>query len=55
MPQPGHRLQSDVNFLELPFRVLVIQTDNAEFQSRFHWHLDHVTSAAFTSDPGHRI
>src|SRR5262249_35435692 len=24
----------------LPFRVLVIQTDNgAEFQSRFHWHL----------------
>src|SRR3984893_1675574 len=25
----------------LPFRVLVIQTDNgAEFQSQFHWHLD---------------
>jgi len=25
----------------LPFRVLVIQTDNgAEFQSRFHWHLE---------------
>ncbi len=25
----------------LPFRVLVVQTDNgAEFQSRFHWHLD---------------
>ena len=24
----------------LPFRVLVVQTDNgAEFQSRFHWHL----------------
>ena len=84
-PQPGHRLQMDVKFLEripgsrkrlyqftaiddctrirvlkvydqcnqatairfadevirrLPFRVLVIQTDNgAEFQSRFHWHL----------------
>ena len=85
-PQPGHRLQMDVKFLEripgtrkrfyqftaiddctrirvlkvydacnqatairfvdavlrrLPFRVLVIQTDNgAEFQSRFHWHLE---------------
>jgi transposase InsO family protein len=85
-PQPGHRLQLDVKFLEriagmrkrlyqftaiddctrirvlkvydacnqtsairfvdevirrLPFRVLVIQTDNgAEFQSRFHWHLE---------------
>jgi len=84
-PQPGHRLQLDVKFLEripgtkkrlfqftaiddctrirvlkvydacnqatairfidevlrrLPFRVLVVQTDNgAEFQSRFHWHL----------------
>jgi transposase len=83
-PQPGHRLQVDVKFLEripgrrtrlyqftaiddctrirvlkvfdacnqatairfiddvfkrLPFRVLVVQTDNgAEFQSRFHWH-----------------
>jgi transposase InsO family protein len=25
----------------LPFRILVIQTDNgAEFQSKFHWHLD---------------
>lgn len=25
----------------LPFRVLIIQTDNgAEFQSRFHWHLE---------------
>ena len=25
----------------LPFRVLVIQTDNgAEFQSHFHWHLE---------------
>jgi transposase InsO family protein len=25
----------------LPFRVLVVQTDNgAEFQSRFHWHLE---------------
>jgi hypothetical protein len=25
----------------LPFRVLVIQTDSgAEFQSRFHWHLE---------------
>lgn len=25
----------------LPFRLLVIQTDNgAEFQSRFHWHLE---------------
>ena len=25
----------------LPFRVLVIQTDNGpEFQSRFHWHLE---------------
>ena len=85
-PQPGHRLQIDVKFLEriagsrkrlyqftaiddctrirvlkiydvcnqksaisfvdevirrLPFRVLVIQTDNgAEFQSNFHWHLE---------------
>jgi transposase InsO family protein len=85
-PQPGHRLQLDVKFLEriagtgkrlyqftaiddctrirvlkiydacnqssairfvnevlrrLPFRVLVIQTDNGgEFQSRFHWHLE---------------
>ena len=85
-PQPGHRLQLDVKFLEriagsrkrlyqftaiddctrirvlkiydacnqsaairfmdevrrrLPFRVLVVQTDNgAEFQSRFHWHLE---------------
>lgn len=26
---------------KLPFRVLVVQTDNgAEFQSRFHWHLE---------------
>jgi transposase InsO family protein len=25
----------------LPFRILVIQTDNGtEFQSRFHWHLE---------------
>jgi transposase InsO family protein len=25
----------------LPFRVLVVQTDNgAEFQSQFHWHLE---------------
>lgn len=25
----------------LPFRILVVQTDNgAEFQSKFHWHLD---------------
>lgn len=85
-PQPGHRLQMDVKFLEripgtrkrlyqftaiddctrvrvlkiydsctmttairfadevirrLPFRVHVIQTDNgAEFQSKFHWHLE---------------
>jgi transposase InsO family protein len=85
-PQPGHRLQMDVKFLEripgtrqrlyqftaiddctrirvlkvydacnqatairfvhdvlrrLPFRVLVVQTDNgAEFQSQFHWHLE---------------
>jgi transposase InsO family protein len=85
-PQPGHRLQMDVKFLEripgtrkrlyqftaiddctrirvlkvydacnqsmaiqfvdevlrrLPFRIHVIQTDNgAEFQSRFHWHLE---------------
>jgi transposase InsO family protein len=85
-PQPGHRLQVEVKFLEripgsgrrlyqftaiddctrirvlkvyyrcnqttairfidevrrrLPFRVLVIQTDNgAEFQSRFHWHIE---------------
>jgi transposase InsO family protein len=85
-PEPGHRVQVDVKFLEripgskrrlyqftaiddctririlkiydscnqasairfvdevirrLPFRVLVIQTDNgAEFQSRFHWHLE---------------
>jgi transposase InsO family protein len=85
-PQPGHRLQVDVKFLErivgtgkrlyqftaiddctrirvlkvfdacnqttaiqfiddvlrrLPFRVHLVQTDNgAEFQSRFHWHLE---------------
>ena len=85
-PQPGHRLQMDVKFLEripgtrkrlyqftasddctrirvlkvydactqatainfvnevirrLPFRILVVQTDNgAEFQSHFHWHLE---------------
>ena len=85
-PQPGHRVQVDVKFLEriagsrrrlyqftaiddctrirvlkiydacnqasairfvdevirrLPFRVLVVQTDNgAEFQSGFHWHLE---------------
>jgi len=85
-PQPGHRLQLDVKFLEripgtrrrlyqftaiddctrirvlkvydacnqrtailfidevirrLPFRLLVVQTDNgAEFQSQFHWHLE---------------
>jgi transposase InsO family protein len=85
-PQPGHRLQMDVKFLEripgtrkrlyqftaiddctrirvlkiydscrqstaihfvdevirrLPFRILVVQTDNgAEFQSKFHWHLE---------------
>jgi transposase InsO family protein len=85
-PQPGHRLQVDVKFLEripgtrkrlyqftaiddctririlkiydacnqitavqfidevirrLPFRIHVVQTDNgAEFQSKFHWHLD---------------
>jgi transposase InsO family protein len=85
-PQPGHRVQVDVKFLEriagsrkrlyqftaiddctririlkiydacnqtsairfvdevirrLPFRVLVVQTDNgAEFQSNFHWHLE---------------
>ena len=85
-PQPGHRLQMDVKFLEripgmrkhlyqftaiddctrirvlkvydkcnqdtairfidevlrrLPFRVHVVQTDNgAEFQTRFHWHLE---------------
>jgi transposase InsO family protein len=85
-PQPGHRVQLDVKFLEriagskrrlyqftaiddctrirvlkiydacnqasairfvdevirrLPFRVLVVQTDNgAEFQSGFHWHLE---------------
>ena len=85
-PQPGHRLQVDVKFLEripgsrtrlyqftaiddctrvrvlkifdacnqatairfmddvftrLPFRVHVVRTDNgAEFQSRFHWHLE---------------
>ena len=85
-PQPGHRLQMDVKFLEripgtrkrlyqftaiddctrirvlkvydacnqatairfvddvlrrLPFRVLVVQTDNgAEFQSHLHWHLE---------------
>lgn len=84
-PQPGHRLQMDVKFLQripgtqkrlyqftaiddctririlkiydacnqatairfadevirrLPFRIHVIQTDNgAEFQSKFHWHL----------------
>jgi hypothetical protein len=25
----------------LPFRILVVQTDNgAEFQPRFHWHLE---------------
>ena len=84
-PQPGHRLQVDVKFLEriagtrtrlyqftaiddctrirvltiydacnqgtairfvdevrrLPFRILVVQTDNgAEFQSESHWHLE---------------
>src|SRR5688572_25973171 len=85
-PQPGHRLQMDVKFLEripgtkkrlyqftaiddctrirvlkiydacnqrsaiqffnevrqrLPFRIQVLQTDNgAEFQSRFHWHVE---------------
>ena len=85
-PQPGHRLQMDVKFLEripgtrkrlyqftaiddctrirvlkvfdactqrtairfldevvrrLPFRILVVQTDNgAEFQSQFHWHAE---------------
>jgi transposase InsO family protein len=85
-PQPGHRLQMDVQFLEripgtrkrlyqftaiddctrirvlkvydacnqstairfidevlrrLPFRVHIVQTDNgAEFQSRFHWHVE---------------
>jgi transposase InsO family protein len=85
-PQPGHRLQLDVKFLEriagstkclyqftaiddctrirvlkvydacnqttairfidevrrrFPFRLHVVQTDNgAEFQSRFHWHLE---------------
>jgi len=85
-PQPGHRLQLDVKFLEripgsqrrlyqftaiddctrirvlkvfdacnqrtairfiddvvrrLPFRILVVQTDNgAEFQSQFHWHVE---------------
>lgn len=85
-PQPGHRLQLDVKFLEriagstkrryqftaiddctrirvlkiydacnqttaiqfidevrrrLPFRIQFVQTDNgAEFQSRFHWHVE---------------
>ena len=85
-PQPGHRVQIDVKFLEripgsrkrlyqftaiddctrirvlkiydacnqssairfvdevirrLPFRVLLVQTDNgSEFQSNFHWHLE---------------
>ncbi len=30
----------DEVFRRLPFRVLVVQTDNgAEFQSKFHWHL----------------
>ena len=32
---------SKKSFVDSPFRVLVIQTDNgAEFQSRFHWHLE---------------
>lgn len=31
----------DEVFRRLPFRVQVVQTDNgAEFQSRFHWHLE---------------
>ena len=34
------RFINDV-FRRLPFRVLVVQTDNgAEFQSRFHWHVE---------------
>ena len=34
------RFMDDV-FTRLPFRVHVVQTDNgAEFQSRFHWHLE---------------
>jgi len=37
-PQPGHRLQMDVKFLE---RIPGKKTDNgAEFQSKSHWHLD---------------
>jgi transposase InsO family protein len=38
--------ESAISFVDevirrLPFRVLVIQTDNgAEFQSNFHWHLE---------------
>jgi hypothetical protein len=41
----------------LPFRVLVIQTDNgAEFQSNFHWHLEsqdirHVDTRPKTTSP----
>jgi hypothetical protein len=39
---------------QLPFRVLVIQTDNgAEFKSRFHWHLEAQDSAMSISGPGH--
>ena len=39
----------------LPFRVLVVQTDNgAEFQSRFHWHLADWTSVTSTSDRARR-
>ena len=38
--QVAIRFIDDV-FKRLPFRVLVVQTDNgAEFQSRFHWHLE---------------
>jgi hypothetical protein len=41
----------------LPFRVLVIQTNNgAEFQSNFHWHLEgqdirHVYMSKFRTVP----
>ena len=100
-PQPEHRLQVDVKFLEripgsrkrlyqftaiddctrirvlkvfdacnqttairfiddvftrLAFRVHVVQTDNgAEFQSRFHWHLETRDSGTCTSGRARRI
>jgi hypothetical protein len=42
-PPDGVAIQGVVDDVlrRLPFRVLVVQTDNgAEFQSHFHWHLE---------------